>query len=400
MSANYEEPGYAAVDIAEDLLCANNDKARSLFEAGDIYGSVGKRRPFAGPGEYAERLRAVIGNSEADYLRALEWDQQREFPDRYIRKRRRLLRTAVSSPDERLIGVRQFCDAYAAVAFANSKGAILNTLVTLSWSRLGYEADKEASSTFQSEVIKHMREWHSHKADPLGRPFAWMYAHERSAAVGLHTHLLVFIPYEWRTEFRVWFRRRVAQFSRVRQMPREALDIADARADRPLWHQWRQFGYLMKSIDPQASLPVYPGSTLTVPLTDLIPWPQEGPGEVRCKVRVGCAQVIGASARAKEDWRSLLDIGITDVRLLYGDFDYKGWQLAQKEEWERMQPPGFARDRDGLYFDAAFERLMADDDFQRRFDDWLQMAKRRDEWHGRSVTPLAVLPTGMNIFPR
>lgn len=141
-----------------DELAADETRARLLFESGDMGVRPGRRYPVGlGTGEYAQRWHAVMGRSEEEYLRGLEAQVQREYPDRYIRKSRGRPRTATSSANDRLIGVTQFREVYSAVSFANLQGAILNTHVTLNWTSLGYEEDTEASAALHSGVIKHMR---------------------------------------------------------------------------------------------------------------------------------------------------------------------------------------------------------------------------------------------------
>jgi hypothetical protein len=377
MSAGWDEDERSERPI-EDESGEDDTYARRLFESGDMGLRPGQHYPpFLGNSEYAQRWRAIMGSSEEEHVRGLERQAQRDNPDRYIRKLWRRPRTSVAYQSERLIGVDQFREAYSAVAYANSQGAILNTHITLTWPLLGYEEHTAASAALQSGLIKHMREWFRHKADPLERPFAWMYVHECSGSTGFHTHFLVFIPLEWRAEFKVWLDQRLTRLSRQRPRPKGAVHLSPARADRALMHQWRQFGYLMKSVDPRESLPVFPGSAITVPLTDLVEWAHEGPGEVKCKLRIGIANEIRASARAGDQYRSLLDCGITDVRLLFGNYDYAGWEWAQQEAQIGEFP---ATDSTKLSMLAVqSERAQADEEFERRYAAWLETVQQCDE---------------------
>jgi hypothetical protein len=363
-------------DHDDEDLWTDDSRARALFEAGDLGLPPGRRYPVLGSGEYSQRWRAVMGACEEEHLRGLEEKAQRDYPDRYIRKRFRRLRTLVTCPNERLIGADQFREAYSAVAFANSKGAILNTHITLTWQLLGYQEDNEASAALQAGFIKPMREWYRHQADGLGRPFAWIYAHERSKSKGFHTHFLASIPLEFQRGFRKWLGGRLKRLSQNGSASKEAAFLTDVRPDRPLLHQWRHFGYLMKSFDPRAHLPEFEGSATTVPLADLVEWPQEGPGEVNCKLRVGIARDIRAPERARAQYRSMLDCGITDVRLLFGDYDFERWQMARLEGECRQ-----IADKRGaeLMMNLKERRSRAEDDFRLEHAAWLRMVKERDK---------------------
>jgi hypothetical protein len=349
-----------------------------------------------GSGEYSQRLRAILGASEEEHLRGLEEKAQRDNPDRYIRKRWRQPRTLVTCPNERLIGAAQFREAYSAVAFANSKGAILNTHITLTWPLLGYQEDDEASAALQAGFIKPMREWYRHQADGLGRPFAWMYAHERSNSKGFHTHFLASIPLEFQTRFRKWLGERLKRLSRKGSAPKNAAYLTAVRPDRPLLHQWRQFGYLMKSIDPRAQLPVFEGSATTVPLADLVEWAQEGPGEVNCKLRVGIAHEIRATARAGKQYRSLLDRGITDVRLLFSDYDFRRWQLAR---WMRELGPATDAIGAQLMRNLQDKHDLLEEDFKAEHGAWLRMVKEGDRaWREAESMRAAQLTRVSELF--
>jgi hypothetical protein len=293
MSTNRNAPAERLPVIAKGPLEAEEHYARRLFEAGDMGLRPGQRYPsLVGNGEYAERWRAVMGSSDEQAFYGLEKQRQQDNPDRFIRKERRRSHTAVSYDNARLIGASLFEEAYSAVAYANALGAILSTHVTLVWALLGIEEDNDASALLQSGVIKHIREWSRHKRDDASPPFVWMYAHERGATSGLHTHLLVSVPREQRVDFERWLGKRLARVSRRRPMPKEAVYVADEREGGELDHQWLLFGYLMKTIDPRASLAVFPGSSERVPLADLVRWPHESPGEVRCRRRIGLANEI------------------------------------------------------------------------------------------------------------
>jgi hypothetical protein len=374
MSTDFDDE--CALDEEEAM---DDTRARLLFERGDMGVLPGGRYPVGlGNSERARVWHAVMGPSEEELAAHYEAELQRAYPDRYVRKMRRRPRGPSSSADERLISVRQFRELYNAVAFANLQGAILDTHITVSWSMLGFEDDSQISHALQLGLIKHAREWSRHKEDPLGRPFCWIYAHERGAKLGLHTHLLLFIPVELRPKFDAWLRTRVRKLARRRPLPNEkAVHISRVRSDRhrQLWHQWRQLGYLMKSVDPAATLPVWPGTSATVPLTDLVCWDHEGPGEVNCKLRVGIADELRATARSRAQYRSLLDWGVTDVRLLYSDWDYREWEWSQQEERAAELDPETAALLAGR---VAAERAKADEEFGRRVSDWLGLVDHRD----------------------
>lgn len=176
------------------------------------------------------------------------------------------------------------------------------------------------------------------------------------------------------------------------------IDISKPRRDRAFYHQWRQFGYLMKAVDPLATLPIYSGSDASVPLADLVRWGCESPGEVKCKLHFGIAREIGTAARAEAGYRSLLDQGVTDVRLLFGDWDYRQWQWWREKSRYAELDQGTA---ELLIGGVANKEAKAIEELQQQIRDWIELVRRREgAFREFEETRQAQLESITNLFRR
>jgi hypothetical protein len=86
--------------------------------------------------------------------------------------------------------------------------------------------------------------------------------------------------------------------------------------------QWTYFQYLIKGMDENEALPARVGWNSHIPVSRLIKFGLENPGDVRCRKKCGVSNLIGAKARQRAGFHSLLDQGVTDVRRLYAGMEY------------------------------------------------------------------------------
>jgi hypothetical protein len=269
-----------------------------------------------------------------------------------------------SPPASRWLTERDFATLYSAAEFAQAFELYFDTTVAISWRLMGPEVEGDVPAFFAA-FTKCLRDW----LEQRGLPVAWVYAHECGPRIGLHTHLILYVPAyppddrpdlqkiychdtapDWRGEFRAWARgwpeRQVG-----RRTPR-AIRVRGPKKETP-WLHWLTTSYLMKGYDRSAIVQSARNSPdgLEVLLGELIAWPWRDPGPVPLKQRVGASRSLGPDRRAigvpggfdyllekwehpllpnsvpntphtfvtkpKPAFRSKYEDGIRDVRLLY-----------------------------------------------------------------------------------
>jgi hypothetical protein len=316
-------------------------KARLLIERGDMGIEPGKRYPLVwGDDIYSQIWRATNGATETDHSRNRRWlllQEQKANPHIYVTKRiakRKIGRISPLILDvvnasladvlPRNLTKKQFVNLYSAVSFANSGGIILRAHVTIAWGLLGYSDHDEISEALGDQFIKVYSQWCRDKQISA----MWIYTHECSARMGLHTHFLCAVPDDLVPAFRAWVWRRMIAITRIGPPPKKAVKVV-APPSNPLGRQWRVFQYICKSVDPNAVFQppgqIEPGQG-SVFMSDLIQFLYECPGEIKCKNREGTSVNIGPSARKKAGFVSALEKGILDIHSLYGGETYLEWQ--------------------------------------------------------------------------
>lgn len=211
-------------------------------------------------------------------------------------------------PSSRCVGTAEFAEIYAACAFAEQFGMPLDTSVTVAWSLFGYKSDAEVQAGFDS-LIKGIRGW-------LGErdlPCAYIYAHERGERIGLHTHMLIYVPGLLQGERAAATRN--AQPSTRRDFRKYLQDWVCRRMDAAVprfirvrgpsvetpWVAWMLMNYLMKGYDRQAVVQsaAHSPDGQEVRLGDLIAYSWRDPGVVTMTKRVGTSRTLGVERRAK-----------------------------------------------------------------------------------------------------
>jgi len=199
----------------------------------------------------------------------------------------------VEASKSRCVGEAEFAAVYAAADFSAKYEMWMDTMVTISWSRLGVMGDQAVQSAFTT-FTKCMRDWLQQRVIPV----AYIYAHEVGPVVGLHTHVSVFVAGERnREEFRSWAKQWGERF--YGHYISRAVHVSGPRADKP-WLHWLRFGYLMKGYDRDCivqSCRVAPDGR-DVRLGDIVPFAWSDPGPVTLQHRVGVSRSLGPERRA------------------------------------------------------------------------------------------------------
>jgi hypothetical protein len=136
---------------------------------------------------------------------------------------------------------------YGAVAFANCLGLVLNTWITIVWASVGITGDfavAQADGKFRELLRKRLVK--------RGLPVASLWVLERSAARGLHMHMLSHVP----QAHAAWVKQAieecvetVAKRPLVKE-PGGKTVLVRTRHDKAIAPQWFWFRYMMKGIQP------------------------------------------------------------------------------------------------------------------------------------------------------
>lgn len=242
---------------------------------------------------HADVARAVYGATNEEFAAAVEHDMEMLSHDRPhifgVKSRFRSVGAQIPSSQSRLISEAEFSELYTAAEFAAEFKLWLDTTVTLNWRLMGVE--DEAEKYFLA-FTKCLREWM-----PRGVPHAWIYSHECSPDLGLHTHMALYVRPSDRRGFREWamgwpgrqFGERIPRSMRVR-----------VHRNEQSWLHWVTFSYLMKGYDPFAVVRSGRNTSdrKSIYLGDLIAAPFRDPGPVKLRNRVGSSASLKATARA------------------------------------------------------------------------------------------------------
>ncbi|MCA1910295.1 MAG: hypothetical protein LDL39_18260 [Magnetospirillum sp.] len=320
----------------------SEERARLLLERADLgIGPNVTRKTFPrilGDGPYATLWRASVGATYDDFMKhEHQLAKEREPGICVFKKRARrklgkpdpgykmvLRETSLDEALPRHMTKEQFAELYAATSFANTQGRLLNAHLPITWGCLGY-MDHEDAAKALVRFTKCLREW----CWENGFVAIYVYAHECGDTVGLHTHFLTAIPDRYLRDFKRWALRCLAGISRIKPMPEEACKPV-LRAGQSVYAQWALLHYACKGINPYTTIRQSAGEAVF--MRDLLGCDYEDPGEVRCKKRCGTSTNIGAAARKKAGFRSLLDQGVAHYDRLIAGVEFREWQRQQDHE--------------------------------------------------------------------
>lgn len=327
----------------------SEERARLLLERADLgIGPNVTRKTFPrilGDGPYATLWRAIVGETYDDFMKREHLLAKDREPGICVFKKRArrklgkpdpgykdvLRETSLDEALPRHMTKEQFAELYAATSFANTQGRLLNAHLPITWGCLGY-TDHEDAAKALVRFTKCLREWFREMCPEEGAEAeealgaVYVYAHECGDTVGLHTHFLTAIPDAHLRDFKRWALRCLAGISRIKPMPEEACKPV-LRAGQSVYAQWALFHYACKGVTPYATIRQSTGEVIF--MRDLLGCDYEDPGEVRCKKRCGTSTNIGAAARMKAGFRSLLDQGIAHYDRLIEGVEFREWQRQQ-----------------------------------------------------------------------
>ncbi len=205
-----------------------------------------------------------------------------------------------SLPASRGLTERDFAVLYSAAEFAAAFELWFDTTITISWRLLGPEVEQDVQPHF-AVFLKCLRDWLTQRQLPV----AWIYTHENSSKIGLHTHLILYLPGDlfddihcaYRSDFRAWAKGWAAR--QVGRPTPRALRVRGPQKETP-WLHWLTFSYLVKGYDPCAVVQSarHAPDGRAVLLGNLIAWPWRDGGAVPLRHRVGSSRSLGPERRA------------------------------------------------------------------------------------------------------
>lgn len=345
-------------DLHYMIRWEQEEKARNLIEQGDmgLKPDYHKYPSITGKGKYASIYRATMGDSEQEHkahLKRVASESQELFPEIYLYKRTAKSKQGIyqaphqsnanNSQTPTYITKKEFIELYSAVTFANGFGIALNAHVIIQWGYLGYTDHDMAAKVLQDDFLRHMNLWYKYNNNDrqekykvhLPHALHWVYSNEFTRN-SFHTHLLVGIPFEMRKEFRKWVKNRITMIWKnkcesegiAKPQPKGVIKIVNPPS-HPIERQWIFFQYLCKGVDPHATVEI-PGYKNPVPISRFIQFPCFNPGHLTCKNRIGLSRNLGQKEREKSKFKSLMELGCFDKRLLYTSTLY--------DEWHRKNP--------------------------------------------------------------
>lgn len=330
--------------MIEDIINDERERqARLLIERGGPPPNkpVRKNHSIAG-GKYSRLVDAVFSDSNPTPDGAPLPDLPKGIhPDSVIRNpsgkswKAKITYVDVSlngDGNHRHLSVKEVGRLYSAVAYANRKGMVFNAHITIAWELLGIaKVDHSEAAIALKAFCKGLLTWaRYHGPSPAKNEIAYVYVHEASEKLGLHTHLLVAVPPELRKQLKSWAPKGVRGLSKVEEIPVEAVRVESKLRRKPhLEGQWRWFGYLCKGIDFLATVKTHNKQRILA--SWLLHHKLNAPGEVRCRKMIGVSSNIAESAQKADGFVSSWQRREFDVRVLYSGNEYRHWQLEQEE---------------------------------------------------------------------
>lgn len=227
--------------------------------------------------------------------------------------------------------------AYNGVAFSNQRGVVLNAHITMVWKtvcRDGPETYSGALQLFQ-ELF---RKWCAEREFPCHGIYCW----ENGPRNGVHSHLLVHVPYTYKDKLQEWSSGAIKTIT-----GNDSVDWSDREEDKPAtlcirhrhdddWRaQWTVFAYMMKGVDGGLLERVTEdGKEWTFSLPGLLNIRPRAQGEIWGK-RVGVFRSIDAAAQRRCAFESLLSKGLVGGGCLVSDYYLK--ESSQEQARNKVQ---------------------------------------------------------------
>ena len=163
--------------------------------------------------------------------------------------------------------------------------AVMNVHVIIRWSAL-YAPEHKATAVL-GKYLNCATKWFAtgetmlhrqRRFEPMreGRDLDWVYVHEKSPEYGFHTHILMSLHLGYVKDFELWSRRTLARLAGQSGLAgSHALRFRrtySATVDDVVADCWRWYCYLMKQLDPMATIKLR-GSLKEVSAREvLMPW--------------------------------------------------------------------------------------------------------------------------------
>ncbi len=269
----------------------------------------------------------------------------------------------------RLIDEAEFAELYSACEFAHEFGLSLDTMITITWSLLGCRGDDDVRKGFQS-LLKCIGDWLGQR----GWPCAYIYCHENSTKLGLHSHIALHVPggtaagrsslglkqvsatEHPRRLFKAYVKKWVER--RFGGVATGSVRITGALVEQP-WLTFLRLGYMTKGFERGALVQSakYAPDGRDVFLGDLIPFRWRDPGPVSVK-RCGVSQSLGPTQRRtgvpgglERIYANAVKLG-GDFRLLGASVVDAGTARSDLEIWMKAD----RRPAKPKRFQSAYER--------------------------------------------
>ncbi len=317
------DPRQAFFDGIQDL----GERLRFMRESGLELEDIGQLNWVSGISEDPEVLRhqAVFGCEPPEQDRAVE------------------TRGATQA-----LSTKQFRQGYGAIELSNYHGRVLNTFLTITWSRVGVTEPKKVAKANKRYLELLRKACRKH-----GKPNLLIWVIENGKMHGLHSHILMSMP----KADKPWLRKQVelaVQTITGRdvhwRLGMRAVRLLH-RHDRDVTAQWRLFRYMMKGIvAPKERRLIDPAaSRVPVPIQTATRLKLRSQGVVKTK-RFGVSRVLDAKNAAALRAAcgippSYLEQGETDPNVLFSTDYLDMWveltrqarETAEREEFERMK---------------------------------------------------------------
>lgn len=264
------------------------------------YDDSGYRRPrdVVGNGYHSQLNKAIMGHTEEQQImHALVKDDAIEAIRRMEVEKKQAAET------RHFMNRDQAREVYDAASFLTQEyNVFFNAFITIAYKALLIDEERLMTSrltSFLDEAGEQMKRWGFEE-------WHYLYVHENSEERGLHTHILAYVPPQFKEPFIDWCRDSHRSFfwRHCGVASKEAIDIQIKRPRTPEsaagW-QWDRIQYVTKGLNPNL-IERDPASGQMKSVFDLIgqrPNYRRACGVIPFKLRVNASKLIRHTAQAK-----------------------------------------------------------------------------------------------------
>ena len=217
----------------------------------------------------------------------------------------------------------QFLRVFRGIQYANYRGYILNTELTIAWKCAGIDAPSDVDR-MNMRAMDRIRKFLEYRKIPV----FYYGVFENGILNGYHFHAAIYVPPLYKSQFKDCLKKMARDFA----LPHLVNDFVRGvirRADKT-GAQWRWFQYCMKGLDPVVYRDVvkFPYDK---DMNTLVGVQRRNPGVVEID-RVRIARSMGPKARMDAGYRAELDITRAEWQSCYTDAEYKRGKLDRRSE--------------------------------------------------------------------